>query len=52
MKKWTLNSWKNYPVKHIPKYEDEKELAMVLKKVGTLWPWEHGPVTVAKALTM
>ena len=38
MKKWTLNSWKNYPVKHIPKYEDEKELAMVLKKVGTFQP--------------
>ena len=38
MKKWTLSSWKNYPVKHIPKYEDEKELAMVLKKVGTFPP--------------
>ena len=38
MKKWTLNSWKNYPVKHIPKYEDEKELAMVLKKVGSFPP--------------
>ena len=33
MKKWTLNSWKNYPVKHIPKYEDEKKLNMVLKKI-------------------
>ena len=38
MKKWTLNSWKNYPVKHIPKYEDEKELAMVLKKVNSFPP--------------
>jgi len=38
MKKWTLNSWRNYPVKHIPKYEDEKELAMVLKKVGSFPP--------------
>ena len=33
MKKWTLNSWKNYPVKHIPKYEDEKKINMVLKKL-------------------
>ena len=38
MKKWTLNSWKNYPVKHIPKYEDEKELSMVLKKVSSFPP--------------
>ena len=38
MKKWTLNSWKDYPVKHIPKYEDEKELAMVLKKVSSFPP--------------
>jgi len=33
MKKWKLNSWKNYPVKHIPKYEDQKELDLVLKKI-------------------
>ena len=38
MKKWTLNSWRNYPVKHIPKYEDEKELTMVLKKVSSFPP--------------
>ena len=38
MKKWTLNSWKNYPVKHIPKYEDEKKLNMVLKKVSSFPP--------------
>ena len=38
MKKWTLNSWRNYPVKHIPKYEDEKDLAMVLKKIGSFPP--------------
>ena len=38
MKKWTLNSWRDYPVKHIPKYEDEKELAMVLKKVSSFPP--------------
>ena len=35
MKKWTVNSWRNYPVKHIPKYEDEKKLNMVLKKVSS-----------------
>ena len=33
MKKWKLNSWKNYPVKHIPEYEDQKELDLVLKKI-------------------
>ena len=32
MKKWTLNSWRNYPVKHIPEYENKKELNMVFKK--------------------
>ena len=35
MKKWTINSWRDYPVKHIPKYEDEKELTKVLKKVSS-----------------
>ena len=38
MKKWTLNSWRNYPVKHIPKYEDENKLNMVLKKVSSFPP--------------
>ncbi len=33
MKKWKLNSWKNYPVKHIPDYKDQKELDLVLKKI-------------------
>ena len=33
MKKWTLNSWKNYPAKHLPKYGDDKELNMVLGKI-------------------
>ena len=33
MKKWKLNNWKNYPVKHIPQYEDQKELDLVLKKI-------------------
>ena len=26
MKKWKPNSWKEYPVKHIPVYSDQKEL--------------------------
>ena len=38
MKKWTLNSWRNYPVKHIPKYEDEKKLNGVLKKLTAFPP--------------
>ena len=38
MKKWTLNSWRNYPVKHIPEYQDEKKLNMVLKKVSSFPP--------------
>ncbi len=38
MRKWKINSWKNYPVKHIPKYEDEKELSMVLSKIKNFPP--------------
>ena len=38
MKKWTLNSWKNYPVKHIPDYENKKELNMVLDKIRNFPP--------------
>ena len=38
MKKWKINSWKNYPVKHIPKYEDKKELDMVLGKLKNFPP--------------
>ena len=38
MKKWTLNSWKNYPVKHIPEYENKKELNMVLDKIKNFPP--------------
>ena len=30
MKKWKVNSWRNYPVKHIPEYKDEGELNLVL----------------------
>ena len=38
MKKWKTNSWRNYPVKHIPKYGDEKELNMVLGKIKNFPP--------------
>ena len=33
MKKWKVNSWRNYPVKHIPEYKDEDELNLVLSKL-------------------
>ena len=33
MKKWNLNSWTKYPAKHLPKYQDEKELDLVLSKI-------------------
>ena len=34
MKNWKINSWKNYPVKHIPEYPDKKELDIVLGKIN------------------
>ena len=33
MSKWTKDSWKNYTVKHIPKYNDVKQLEKALKKL-------------------
>jgi len=38
MKKWKINSWRNYPVKHIPKYGDGKELNKVLNKIKSFPP--------------
>ena len=38
MKKWKTNSWRNYPVKHIPEYPDKKELDMVLGKIKSFPP--------------
>ena len=32
------NSWRKYPVKHIPDYPDKKELDKVLEKIGTFPP--------------
>ena len=33
MKKWNLNSWKDFPAKHLPEYQDTKELDLVLSKI-------------------
>ena len=38
MKKWTTDSWKNYPAKHLPVYEDQAELDSVLKNISKLPP--------------
>ena len=38
MKNWKKNSWRKYPVKHIPEYPDKKELGMVLDKMSTFPP--------------
>ena len=38
MKSWKKNSWRKYPVKHIPEYRDKKELDKVLDKIGTFPP--------------
>ena len=38
MKKWNTNSWKQYPAKHLPVYEDKKELDMVLGKLKAYPP--------------
>ena len=38
MKNWKKNSWRKYPVKHLPEYPDKKELNKVLDKIGTFPP--------------
>ena len=38
MKNWKKNSWRKFPVKHIPEYPDKKELGTVLDKIGTFPP--------------
>jgi len=38
MKNWKINSWKNYPVKHIPEYPDKQELDSVLEKIKDFPP--------------
>ena len=38
MKNWNLNSWTNYPAKHLPEYQDKKELDLVLNKIKNYPP--------------
>ena len=38
MKNWKVNSWRKFPVKHIPAYDDDKELNTVLNKLKTFPP--------------
>ena len=38
MKNWKKNSWRKYPVKHVPSYESEKELNQVLSKIKSFPP--------------
>jgi 3-deoxy-7-phosphoheptulonate synthase len=38
MKKWTPNTWKDYPAKHLPVYQDEKELNATIESVRKLPP--------------
>ena len=38
MKNWKINSWRKYPVKHIPEYPDKKGLDQVLDKIKTFPP--------------
>ena len=38
MKKWSTDSWKNFPAKHLPAYQDEAELNSVLEKVKNYPP--------------
>ncbi len=38
MKKWTTESWKNFPAKHLPAYQDEVELNSVLGKIKNYPP--------------
>ena len=38
MKNWKINSWRSYPVKHIPEYPDKKELEGVLNKIKDFPP--------------
>ena len=54
MKKWTLNSWKNYPAKHLPEYQDVKELDLVLSKIKKYPPLVFSGETryLKKSLTL
>ncbi len=38
MKNWKINSWRDYPVKHIPEYPNQKDLDGVLSKIKNFPP--------------
>ena len=38
MSNWKINSWRDYPVKHIPDYPDQAEFNQVLNKIITFPP--------------
>ncbi|MDA7807578.1 3-deoxy-7-phosphoheptulonate synthase class II [Candidatus Pelagibacter sp.] len=38
MKNWKINSWRDYPAKHIPEYPDQKDLDGVLSKIKNFPP--------------
>ena len=52
MKNWKKNSWRKYPVKHIPEYPNKKELDAVMDKIATFPPlvfageMKHGPLAL------
>ena len=46
MKNWKINSWRNYPVKHIPEYPDKKELDGVLGKINDFQQSEDGRILI------
>ena len=33
MKKWNLNSWTKCPAKHLPEYQDKKELDLAIQSL-------------------
>ena len=38
MKNWKVNSWRKFPAKHIPRYDDENEINSLLNKLKTFPP--------------
>ena len=54
MKNWKINRWRNYPVKHIPEYPDQKDLDGVLSKIKNFPPlvfageMTHGPLALSE----
>ena len=50
MKKWNLNSWTKYPAKHLPAYQDKKELDMVLGKLKKYPPLQGNIQSIKTAV--